>query len=182
MSKTPTRYKSLGAQNRRSGRNAPNWAEYVRIELNNYGHVVWSHSEGVNWEGASFPVHRLLAVAEFGTEAVKDQHVHHKNEIPWDNRPENLELLTPAEHASHHNIGSGVDPVDVLLDLRAGVSVLGRPVSTTEYSNWGEWSSNLIYKHWDGIREAHDAAGIDPDTGELLESFDEFMARMGVDE
>jgi len=32
-------------------------------------------------------VHRLLAVAEHGFDAVCDMHVHHKNKIAWDNRP-----------------------------------------------------------------------------------------------
>ena len=48
-------------------------------------------------------IHRLLAVSEFGFEEVKDKVVHHKNNIPWDNRPENIELMTAAEHAEHHH-------------------------------------------------------------------------------
>lgn len=47
-------------------------------------------------------VHRLLMVAEEGIDAVKDKEVHHKNEIKWDNRPENLELMTTEEHRKHH--------------------------------------------------------------------------------
>lgn len=47
-------------------------------------------------------VHRLVAVAEWGFDAVADKHVHHKNEVPWDNRPENLELLAPGDHHRHH--------------------------------------------------------------------------------
>lgn len=47
-------------------------------------------------------VHRLLAVAEHGFDEVCDKHVHHRNEIPWDNRPENLEVMTPSEHSRHH--------------------------------------------------------------------------------
>lgn len=46
-------------------------------------------------------MHRLLAIAE-GADPYKifggDYHVHHRNNIQWDNRPENLELLTPSEH------------------------------------------------------------------------------------
>lgn len=48
-------------------------------------------------------IHRLVAVAEYGIEAVKDKVVHHKNEIPWDNRPENLEIMSAKEHTSLHN-------------------------------------------------------------------------------
>jgi hypothetical protein len=47
--------------------------------------------------------HRLIAVAEHGFDAVCGNVVHHKNDIPWDNRPENLELMTLAEHTAHHN-------------------------------------------------------------------------------
>lgn len=47
-------------------------------------------------------VHRLVAVSEYGFEAVSDSIVHHKNSIPWDNRPSNLEIMTHEEHAAHH--------------------------------------------------------------------------------
>lgn len=47
-------------------------------------------------------MHRLLAVSEYGFEAIEDKIVHHKNKIPWDNRPDNIELTTQSEHAKHH--------------------------------------------------------------------------------
>ena len=51
-------------------------------------------------------VHRLIAVAEHGVDAVADKHVHHKNGIPWDNRPDNLEVLSLSDHMSlHHEQG-----------------------------------------------------------------------------
>lgn len=52
---------------------------------------------------AKLLVHRLVAVAEFGIEAVEDKVVHHKNEVKWDNRPSNLELMDVDEHSSHHH-------------------------------------------------------------------------------
>jgi hypothetical protein len=45
------------------------------------------------------PVHRLPAVAEFGFEATRGCDVHHANGIRWDNRPENITLLSPERHA-----------------------------------------------------------------------------------
>lgn len=45
---------------------------------------------------------RLIAVAKFGIEDVKGMHVHHKNHIPYDNRPENLDLVDPVEHGRMH--------------------------------------------------------------------------------
>lgn len=47
-------------------------------------------------------VHRLLAVAEYGTDAVAGKVVHHDNEVPWDNRAENIVLMEQGEHAAHH--------------------------------------------------------------------------------
>lgn len=58
---------------------------------------------------ASILEHRLLAVAKYGIEAVKDMDVHHKNNIPWDNRPENIELMDKAEHAKHHRPEREID-------------------------------------------------------------------------
>lgn len=48
-------------------------------------------------------VHRLLAIAEYGFDAVADMDVHHKNGIPWDNRPENVVPVDSLEHASYHS-------------------------------------------------------------------------------
>ena len=51
-----------------------------------------------------YAVHKLVAIAEFGLDAVAGKIVHHKNGIPWDNRPSNLELLDDqSEHAKLHN-------------------------------------------------------------------------------
>jgi hypothetical protein len=48
-------------------------------------------------------MHRLLAVAEFGLDAIKGKHVHHVNGLRWDNRLDNLEVLTPQEHIRGHH-------------------------------------------------------------------------------
>lgn len=56
----------------------------------------------VDYEAKVSAIHRLLAVAEYGFEAVADNVVHHKNGVTWDNRPENIELLEDSEHKSRH--------------------------------------------------------------------------------
>jgi len=53
--------------------------------------------------------HRLLAVAEWGLDAIRGKVIHHQNNIPWDNRPDNLELLSHEEHAQHHHETETVD-------------------------------------------------------------------------
>jgi transcriptional regulator with XRE-family HTH domain len=73
----------------------------------NNGYEFFSHTPK-DGGGGRVKVHRLMMVVEEGVEAVKDKHVHHKNEVRWDNREENLELLMPSDHLSHHrNKGEG---------------------------------------------------------------------------
>lgn len=48
-------------------------------------------------------IHRLVAVSEHGFGGVSGKQVHHSNNIPWDNRPENLELVDIDEHARIHH-------------------------------------------------------------------------------
>jgi len=54
-------------------------------------------------------VHRLLAIAVYGIDAVKGNHIHHKNKIPWDNRPDNIEPMDVREHHQHHAEERGWD-------------------------------------------------------------------------
>lgn len=64
------------------------------------GYMTWRNQYEKKTDVAR--VHRLLAVAEYGFDAVCGMEVHHKNGIPWANWPENIELMTKAEHARHH--------------------------------------------------------------------------------
>lgn len=49
-------------------------------------------------------IHRLVMAAhnEKFDFFDKNQVVHHKNSIKWDNRPSNLEVMSRAEHTSYH--------------------------------------------------------------------------------
>jgi len=73
---------------------------------NDKGYPLWKASVGDGKEKVCY-VSRLLAVAEYGFDKVRDKEIHHKNEIPWDNRPENIQPMDNAEHMNHHH--SGVD-------------------------------------------------------------------------
>ena len=72
----------------------------VPYHLNHEGYPIWRHQ--YDNEIHILRVHRLLAVAEFGFDAVCGMDVHHKNDLSWGNWPNNLELVTPAEHARLH--------------------------------------------------------------------------------
>jgi len=78
----------------------------MNLRVNGSDYLEWwnhihEHSEVVRRETCR--VHRLVAVAEYGFDAVADSVVHHKNGVKWDNRPGNLEVLDAGEHATHHN-------------------------------------------------------------------------------
>ena len=57
------------------------------------GYEYWSSKT------CSVLVHRLVAVAEDGFEEVATGVVHHQNQISWDNRPGNIEILP--SHRAH---------------------------------------------------------------------------------
>ncbi|MFC6975794.1 HNH endonuclease signature motif containing protein [Halomicroarcula sp. GCM10025709] len=74
--------------------------EPARYDTDSEGYSRWRvFRDGQRYE---VRVHRLLAVAEVGVDNLNGNHVHHKNGIPWDNRPSNIEVLTPEEHGRRH--------------------------------------------------------------------------------
>ncbi|AGM11686.1 HNH protein [Halovirus HCTV-5] len=73
------------------------------------GYELWQAWDGEPKTTRSVLVHRLVAVAQFGFEAVCGNQVHHKTGIKWDNRPSNLTLETPSDHASRHQEGWHTD-------------------------------------------------------------------------
>lgn len=80
----------------------------VTLTTSKQGYVNWYKGQQI------VAVHRLLAVAEFGFDAVADMDVHHKSECKWDNRPDNLELLSHGEHNTMHKMKvTGIDRLRV---------------------------------------------------------------------
>lgn len=69
-----------------------------------WGYESWRTSHKNN--GHKVRVHRLVAVAVWGFDEVSGKVVHHKNNISWDNRPENLQTMTRSEHSKGHAEGN----------------------------------------------------------------------------
>lgn len=49
-----------------------------------------------------YPLHRVIVENKLGRLLKTEEEVHHKNEDKSDNSPENLEVLTKAQHAALH--------------------------------------------------------------------------------
>lgn len=74
------------------------------LYTNESGYVVAGSSYGDSSD--EFVIHRLLAVAEYGFDELRDKDVHHKIPIPWLNTPDNIEPISHGEHIElHHQQG-----------------------------------------------------------------------------
>jgi len=76
------------------------WDGPATYELDSDGYARWKTT--IDRETKSLYVHRLLAVAKYGFEAIKGMDVHHKNGVKWDNRSENIEIKSRREHSQQH--------------------------------------------------------------------------------
>lgn len=71
-------------------------------KTNKDGYVSWRQVHDGKYK--AIYVHRLLAASEYGPERLKGNDVHHINGIEWDNRPENIEVLSREAHNKRHPI------------------------------------------------------------------------------
>lgn len=79
---------------------------YVKKPFVKYGYYLGVHRpDHPKANSAGYVhVHRLVMEEKLGRYLLSGEIVHHKNENKHDNSPENLEVLTQAEHARHHQL------------------------------------------------------------------------------
>ena len=131
-------------------------------------------------ESYRFYLHQLLAIAE-GADPHKvfseDYHTHHKNEVKWDNRPENLEVLSRSDHMKHHadknNFGREVKYTDsdLLWWINAFVSEMGFGPTESDVEGWpgpdtetyrnrfGSWKTAIRKAGWKVPNHTRDRKG-----------------------
>lgn len=80
------------------GRDKVNYANFFTITSREHSYEMWDDNDATT----QVRVHRLLAVAEYGLDAIKGKHIHHINGIEWDNRPGNIKPLHPENHTKLH--------------------------------------------------------------------------------
>lgn len=84
------------------------WTPHANFYTDRRGYERWETWDVDQY--ASLKVHQLLAIST--GESPRDvfgagNATHHKNGIPWDNRPENLETMSQSEHMRDHHAADG---------------------------------------------------------------------------
>lgn len=74
--------------------------------------------------------HRVVMEHTLGRLLTTGEHVHHKNGVRDDNRPENLELLTPYTHRQAHVVMTDAEVERAFNDGLKSVELQARGVST----------------------------------------------------
>lgn len=96
----------------------------------------------VGWHGVGgiVLVHRLMAVAEWGFEAVRDMHIHHgvegggPNNLPavqlgWANWPGNLELIRNEDHLREHHLKIDGEDREAIADEYENTDISSRDLA-----------------------------------------------------
>lgn len=103
---TASRFCSTDCAHRRSGADHPGWKGGLLRRDDRLVRYVGRDHPMADAKGYAYE-HRLVMAEHLGRNLASDELVHHVNEDPMDNRIENLELMTWAEHSAHHRKNNG---------------------------------------------------------------------------
>lgn len=122
------------------------------------GYERWAVRDGGSREEVK--VHNLIAVAEYGLEALQGKVVHHGPvELSWANWGDNISPMTISEHSAHHQTISDQDLVDELLRL---AGEFGRTPTTRDLRQQGKYSARPYRSNFGTFNNALEAAGLEP--------------------
>jgi deoxyhypusine synthase len=71
---------------------------------NGYAAAVYRHVYTNSRKPSRLPEHRMIAEHAAGRPLVASDQVHHIDHCPWNNSPDNLQIMTPEEHSEHHGL------------------------------------------------------------------------------
>ena len=97
--------------------------DFASLRVDKDGYRRWRVYHDGDYHGVA--VHRLAAVAEYGFSRVAGRDVHHKNGVPWDNRPANLEPMDPSEHRRLHGVERADEQRELMCELRDSGALAG---------------------------------------------------------
>ena len=86
--------KNIKSHKYKRGSDVHNWNGGITVNV--HGYIMQ------RVDGKQVPQHRHMMEVHIGRKLTDDEVVHHINEIKDDNRIENLQIMTRAEHARHH--------------------------------------------------------------------------------
>lgn len=101
----PLKYLSGHQKTARSGPESHSWRGGRSVTADGYVKVLLLSDHPLRGMADTYgyvPEHRLVMAEHLGRPLTRDEIVHHRNEIPNDNRLENLQLVTRGEHRRIH--------------------------------------------------------------------------------
>lgn len=166
--RTPQRTISRIIQDSGVSKNSQRFSDIAPFRTRHDGYEAWSVGNKTVY------VHQLLAIAEGANPheifSNGKMHVHHMNGLKWDNRPGNIEPITPTEHFERHredNVAAireslQYDRHELVEWIDAFVQEFGVVPSQADIKGWPGPCHQTYTSHFGSWTKAVKAAGHEP--------------------